>query len=73
MQTISFQERFTLSKYHKVWLGYEWFSVLCNTLLPIESLLAETARDAGIQKKIHTCQTTNLVTWEQELRCLESN
>ena len=26
-EIISFQELFILSKYHKVWLSYEWFSV----------------------------------------------
>ena len=31
---ISFQELFALSKYHTFWLRYEWFSDLCDILLP---------------------------------------
>ena len=33
-EIMNFQELFILSKYHKFWLSYEWFSVLCDILLP---------------------------------------
>ena len=32
-QIISFPKLFILSKYHMVWLSYEWFSILCDVFL----------------------------------------
>ena len=33
-EIICFQDRFIPLKYHKFWMSYEWFSSLCDILLP---------------------------------------